>query len=308
MSNEDLWKRFQACSSMYRASRFSKFRTGHVKLVYSKLIEFVARALGIGIKRNVRLFWGHELTVVYPEPTSLATSRYGFYEEGLTTMVQRCLKPGMTFLDVGAHIGYFTLFASWLVGGSGQVHSFEPTPSTFELLRVNTVRFSNVYLNQVAVTSESGTVTLNDYGPAFSGYNSLYQARMPEAVLKDVKSTKFEASSITIDEYVAQQNIFPDFVKIDAESSELSIIRGMEQTLWQFKPMISIEVGDMGIGGVIPCRDLVMNIVNKGYHAYEFNGCDVVMHQPKDLYEYDNILFLPKSEKPTYSHITADIL
>jgi len=181
MVADDIQFRFQASSSFYRASRISKMRRGHIKLAYSKVLELTARRLGIGIKRTATLFWGHQMTVVYPDPTSLATSRYGFYEEGLTTMVLEYLKPGMTFLDVGAHVGYFTLLAGWLVGNNGQVHSFEPTPSTFEVLRSNAGRNKNAHLNQVAVASGSRMVTLNDYGPAFSGYNSMYQARMPEA-------------------------------------------------------------------------------------------------------------------------------
>ena len=87
MYTDDPLVRFKFWSSIYRASRISKFRHGHIKLAYSKIIEMAARILGIGIKRRARLFWGQEMTVVYPEPTSLATSRYGFYEEGLTTMV-----------------------------------------------------------------------------------------------------------------------------------------------------------------------------------------------------------------------------
>ena len=53
---------------------------------------------------------------------------YGFFGEGLTRMLLSHLKPEMTFIDVGAQLGYFTLLASWLVGESGHVHSFEPTP------------------------------------------------------------------------------------------------------------------------------------------------------------------------------------
>jgi len=235
------------------------------------------------------------MTVVYLEPTSLATSRYGFYEEGLTAMVLEYLKPGMTFLDVGAHVGYFTLLASWLVGNSGQIHSFEPTPSTFEVLRFNASRNNNTYVNQVAVASESGMVTLNDYGPAFAGYNSMYQARMPEVALNRVKSTKFQASAISIDEYVTRESLTPNFVKIDAESSEFDILKGMEQTLQELRPMISIEVGDMDIEGVIQSRDLVMYLVSKGYHPYEFSVDGIVRHQLKERYGYDNILFLPES-------------
>ena len=59
--------------------------------------------------------------------------------------------------------------------------------------------------------------------------------------------------------------------------------------------MISIEVGDMDIEGVLPSGDLVLYLVNKRYHAYEFSGGGIVGHQPKSRYEYDNILFLPEN-------------
>ena len=106
-------------------------------------------------------------------------------------MVLEYLEPGMAFLDVGAYVRYFTLLVNWLVGNSGQVHSFKPTPGTFQVLRSNAGRNKDTYLNQVAVASGTKMVTLNDYGPAFSGYNSMYQARMPEAAFTRVKSTKF---------------------------------------------------------------------------------------------------------------------
>jgi FkbM family methyltransferase len=92
-------------------------------------------------------------------------------------MVLKYLKPNMTFLDVGAHVGYFTVLGSWLVGSDGQVHSFEPTPSTFHVLRLNAEHIQNVRLNPIAIGSGAVTATFNDYGPAFSGYNSMYRAR-----------------------------------------------------------------------------------------------------------------------------------
>ena len=293
MSTDDALIRFKFWSSIYRASRISKFRHGHIKLAYSKIIEMAARLLGIGIKRRARLFWGQEMTVVYPEPTSLATSRYGFYEEGLTTMVLQYLKPGMTFLDVGAHVGYFTLLAGWIVGDSGQVHSFEPTSSTFEVLLSNVGLSNNTYLNQVAVTSKTGMVTLNDYGPAFSGYNSMYQARMPEADLIRVKSTKFRASAISIDEYVAQERLAPNFVKIDAESSDFEVIKGMEETIKRCRPIMSVEVGDMDIEGVPRSKDLVVYLVGKGYQPFEHTDGSISKHQPRERYGYEDLLFLP---------------
>ena len=73
------------------------------------------------------------MTVVFPERVSVAIARYGVYEEGLTGMVMDYLKPGMVFFDVGAHFGYFSLLAAWLVGTTrarSTRSSRRPAPST----------------------------------------------------------------------------------------------------------------------------------------------------------------------------------
>ena len=291
---EDFQHQFQASVSTYHASRLLKLRRGHAKLVYSKLLELAAKKLGVSFRRRARLVWGEEMTVVYPEINALGISRYGFYEEGLTRMVLAHVEPGMTFLDVGANVGYFSLLAAWLVGGTGQVHSFEPTPTTFEVLQLNLGLKPNVRLNKVAVGSQSGTATLNDYGPSLSGYNSMYTARMVESALKRINSTKFEATVISLDEYVAQESLSPNFVKINAESNDYQILLGMEETLNRCHPAISVEVGDMDVEGVPSSRDLVLYLANKGYHPFEFSGGRIIRHQLKERYEYGDILFLPE--------------
>ena len=56
-----------------------------------------------------------------------------------TELVKRLLKPGMTFVDIGANIGYFTLLAGRVMGPGSKVFAFEPEPRSFELLRRNVV-------------------------------------------------------------------------------------------------------------------------------------------------------------------------
>lgn len=51
-----------------------------------------------------------------------------------TQLLERVLRPGDSFLDIGANIGYFTIFGAALVGFNGRVHAFEPNPRTFDLL------------------------------------------------------------------------------------------------------------------------------------------------------------------------------
>ena len=288
----ELDERFLAGFSVHRGSRFSKLRHGNVKLAYSKLLELALKALSKSATRKVRLVWGDEMTVVYPEIASLGIARYGFFGEGLTRMLLIHLKPGMTFFDVGAQLGYFTLLAAWLVGESGHVHSFEPTPSTFALLELNARSKPNIHLNRVAVASGSGTAVFNDYGPSFSAFNSIYDAKLPEQA-GPADPDRFEIETISIDQYLAETDVVPDFVKIDAENADYDILTGMEETLKKHQPVMSVEVGDMDIAGVPPSRDIVRLLVDYGYQPYEHRDGHILTHEPQEQYEHGDLLFLP---------------
>ena len=290
----DFDERFNASFSIHRGSRISKLRHGNMKLAYSKALELTLKAMGRSVTRKAHLVWGDEMTVVFPEIASLGIARYGFFGEGLTRMLLAHLKPGMTFLDVGAQLGYFTLLGAWLAGESGQVHSFEPTPSTFELLQRNSQSKPNIHLNRLAVTSGRGTATLNDYGPSLSAFNSIYEAKLPGQA-SPAKANRFEVDTISIDEYVEQEKLSPDFVKIDAENADYEILTGMEDTLSKFRPIMSVEVGDMDIEGVHLSKDIVRFLVDRGYKPYEHRDGSIVEHTPQERYEYGDLFFLPVS-------------
>ena len=235
------------------------------------------------------------MVTVIPEIVSLSIYRNGFYEEGHTRMILEHLESGMTFLDIGAHFGYFTLLASIIVGDEGQVHSFEPTPSTFGILKTNVLNKENIVLNNCAVFSKSTNISMNDYGIRYSAFNSMHNARLSQDTFRRLKVTEHEIKAISIDDYVKNIGIIPNFIKIDAESSEFEVLLGMEETIDKFHPMISIEVGDFNIRGVAASKDIVSFLINKGYYPYEFKNGKIIQHNLKnDQYQYDNILFLSR--------------
>lgn len=62
---------------------------------------------------------------------------FGYYEEDETRAISQLVRPGMTVLDIGANIGYYTLLMADLVGPLGRVHAFEPNPTMVVRLRCN---------------------------------------------------------------------------------------------------------------------------------------------------------------------------
>src|SRR5438552_9033094 len=127
---------------------------------------------------STRTFWGDKMAVVIPEGGSISLITKGFIEPGLTQWILRHVSSGMTVLDIGAHYGYFTMLASHLIGPKGQVHAFEPTPSTFSILALNAEGRNNVFPNRVACFSRNGSMSLYDYGHRYSGFNTLMKPRM----------------------------------------------------------------------------------------------------------------------------------
>jgi len=295
MNNSDLMVSFEKCVMRSKGSRIQRFCKAPGRMLYTKILDLISPWRKSPVRIKAKTFWNEDIIVVIPEGVSATICRYGFFEEGLTRMVLTYLKAGMTFFDIGSHYGYFTLLSSFLVGLEGQVHAFEPTPSTFNILKDNCLNKSNIFLNNHAVFSKREMISVNDYGFKYSAYNTIYGSRLPVKILKKLKPNQYQVEAIPIDEYVEEKGIKPDFIKIDAESAEYEILLGMSKIIERFQPMISIEVGDIGDQNVRTSQDPINFLVNKNYQPYEFKDGEIKKHYiSTDPYQYDNILFLPK--------------
>ena len=204
----------------------------------------------------------------------------------------------MTFLDVGAHIGYFSMLASFLVGPKGKVHSFEVTPRTFETLKENVSHLGNVKANLKAVWSKSQVITFRDYGVFYAPCNSYTDAKISPNILKNLTPTLWKAKTISIDEYCRINKVKPDFVKIDVESAEFQVLRGMVNTIKKYKPIISIEVGDISPSNIKGSRANIEFLEKLGYKPYNFYKGEIIEHKMRNDYRamFGNVVFLSKPD------------
>jgi len=283
----------QKAISLSKESKFHKLF--QKRFLCSLLLENITSRFSHPIKLTSTTFWGGKIIVVIPEVISIVIFRYGFYEEGLSNIFLHYLKPGMTLLDVGAHFGYFSLLGSALVGAKGQVHSFEPTPSTFDILKKNTLGKENIKINNNALYFENRDLILKDYGIRYAAFNSIYT----NIKLSDINTrlTEHIIKGISIDDYVERHSIVPNFIKIDAESSECDILIGSKKTIEKYHPIITLEVGDI-VGEENPkSRGLIEYLTNRKYVPYNYIDGEIKAHCIKTgCYKYDNILFLPNKK------------
>lgn len=150
----------------------------------------------------------------------------GVYEPGTTSLFQQMVRPGMRVVDVGAHVGYFTLLAARLVGETGKVYAFEPEPENFALLvkNVEVNGYRNVVCRQQAVSHKTGKAEL------FLGKYSITHSLCRPTDDNDTRSISVE--TISLDDFFAREG-WPSIhlVKMDIEGWEWSALAGMTELL-----------------------------------------------------------------------------
>ncbi len=122
--------------------------------IYRKLFQLAYKP---GEIVNVR-YEGSDFQVPSNDITILPSMLTDNYEKLELAVLREILKPGMTFVDVGANIGIHTVTAAKAVGDAGCVFGFEPEPNNFRMLTENTRRnaCTNVVLENAAVGSRPG--------------------------------------------------------------------------------------------------------------------------------------------------------
>jgi len=200
-------------------------------LVRSNLIISLGRFVRSLSKSNIVEIEGRKMFTQNND--GLALSIFKIYEPNQTKIVKKYVHEGDVVIDVGAHVGYYTLLMAQLVGKNGKVYSFEPDPANFELLKksVEINGFENVVLIQKAVSDTTEKIKL------FLGDNDSAVNRIYDAKLGDAKKS-IDVQSITIDEYFKENDKLFNFIKIDSEGSEAKIINGMEKFLTKNRKLI----------------------------------------------------------------------
>jgi hypothetical protein len=73
---------------------------------------------------------------------------------------------------------------------------------------------------------------------------------------------------VRLDDYLAERGITPDFVKIDVESAEIYVLRGMENLLATTRPAVSVETGDYAWTGAGDTRECIRFLLDRGYRCF----------------------------------------
>ncbi|WP_194291697.1 FkbM family methyltransferase [Rhizobium sp. ICMP 5592] len=219
---------------------------------HNRCLQIPEMPKGVVQKNNGRF----EIFANANDPVIGSPALVGSYEPEVASVIESLLKPGDTFLDVGANIGYFSLLGALLVGREGHVYAVEPNDLNVKLLESSRKanNFENISVMQVGASPNIETLFLNSL--AGNGETG----RLGEF---DLFATRTVAG-IPLDLLLSGRKKAVSLIKIDVEGFEYRALQGAETILSTDKPRIIFEFAATGIDG-ISGEGFLSWLANKGY-------------------------------------------
>lgn len=227
---KDLTRRFNAAQHCAESGRFGRFLAAPWKYLSTMyFLRWTYPRTKKGKLVEAMPFFGLPMRLVLPAGADIYITGAKSHDSELRLaryMLQH-LKSGQHFLDIGAHIGYFSLLASRLVGEKGRVVSIEAAKSTFDILKQNTEKQANITAFNYCLAEENGEQTLYEYPLLYNEYNTLYPQQFEQqAWAKENPPTPTTVQALSFTSLMHQTNLRPHLVKIDVEGAEDQVIAG----------------------------------------------------------------------------------
>jgi len=163
---------------------------------------------------------------------------------------------GKVIFDIGAHIGFHSLYFARLVGPKGKVYAFEPNPKNVERFKLirdknadikNTITIFDVAVSNVLGTEEFSMSEDIESGRSSGGFIDTADTIWDRGAFKQRGFTDTKVRTVPLDLFKKELGIpeAPDLIKIDVEGAESLVLLGAKNTLLSKKPVILLEVHSM---------------------------------------------------------------
>jgi|SRR5271163_1841001 len=232
-----------------------------------------------------------------------------YFENAEQEFFRNYLQPGMTFLDIGAHHGLYTLLASRRVGVTGQVIAFEPSPREVARLKTHLSlnRCTNVCIEQFALgKDERESELFICFGKDGSGFNSL---RPPNT---DHTLTPLKVKVRSLDSYLSNHGICIAKIaalKMDVEGGELDILRGATRMLSaDMRPIIMCEVEDIRTQAWgYKARDIFDYLESFKFSWFSVSKAGHLVPLTGDTFPQGNLIAIPSERLPIVSALSLGL-
>jgi FkbM family methyltransferase len=163
----------------------------------------------------------------------------GFHEFREFLFLHRFLKKEMVFVDIGANLGEYSVFAAKRVR-AGRVLAFEPLPGMVKRLKENIDLngFSNVDILPIGLSDTEAILPIHEIDDSHEGLSTFYPGSMKSKYRVEVplKILDSEVRNLGVNRV--------DFIKMDIEGGELGALKGARKTIEHYRPVLMVEINE----------------------------------------------------------------
>lgn len=218
-------------------------------------------------RRVVRSRFGVRFAVDTQDLIQRYIYMFGVWEPHLTHWLRSRLRPGDTFIDVGAHIGYFSMLAAQHVGERGHVVAIEASPDFHRRLKQHVAlnAYANVRAVNAAVSDRHETLSFVLASSKNTGANSIVP-------YDGMAESSFESVARPLPEFLEGPELTSArVIKIDVEGAEGKVVRGMAPMLDRLRPdaEVTVEVTPERMSRLgDSVAELLETMQKAGFHVY----------------------------------------
>lgn len=208
-------------------------------------------------------------------------------------LLKNIIIPETDTIDIGVYRG---VYSYEMAKYSKMVHAFEPNPIIFKDIELNLGKIiKNINLYNFALSDKENKVLLKvpirnkNYDKSnYEEYFQMGRATIHEQnVMGDIET--FEIKSKKLDNFTFSNRI--SFIKIDVEGHEMSVIKGAENTIKQYKPTLLVEIEEKHSKQKV--LDSINYINSLGYESFFYDNELKSTNNLNNLNMYNNFIFKP---------------
>lgn len=233
----------------------------------------------------------NNFNIILHKDSVLCKLIYFGFEDTEITFLKRFLKKRNTFLDIGANIGLFSLYASKIIGDFGNIYAFEPTPITYSRLieNVNLNHFKNIKTVNIGLSNKKMLADFNVSNDGYDAWNSLVKLDQ----LQNGNIIKVQVE--TLDSFIEEQEISNiDLIKLDVEGWEKFVLEGGKNLFSKVNsPTCLVEFNENNtFAAGYYCGELFDYMKTFGYEWYSYNSKtnELIKEIKKLHYPYENLI------------------
>lgn len=221
---------------------------------------------------------------------SMGASIYwtNFHEFHEFLFLHKFLSAEMVFLDIGANLGEYTLFAAKRTS-KGKVLAFEPLPRMYSQLQENVDlnQFRNVVISKYGLAETTGVLPIHEIENVHEGLSTFYPGdrKIKEKIEVPLKSFDQELKTFGVNRI--------DFMKLDIEGGELGALRGARNAISRFRPVVMVEINEPTYQAAgYSSLDVYQFFESLNYRPFEIDK-QGNLYESNGIASFENIVFKP---------------